>query len=55
MERRHESKKKRIIISIFLSVLLIGGGATGWILYQNEKIPFLSQENIKASAIKVDQ
>jgi hypothetical protein len=55
MERRHKSKKKRIIISIFLPVLLIGGGATGWILYQNEKIPFLSQENIKASAIKVDQ
>lgn len=44
-----------MIISISLSVLLVGGGATGWILYQNGKIPFLSQQSIKASAIKVNQ
>ena len=44
-----------MIISISLSVLLVGGGTTGWILYQNGKIPFLSQQSIKASAIKVNQ
>lgn len=55
MEKRHKSKKKRMIISISLSVFLVGGGATGWILYQNGKIPFLSQQSIKASAIKVNQ